>query len=927
MFSVAKMTLAPLTSKANRLVWRALLFIVGSTLVSLFAPSVGSAHGGLDFPATRSYVCRFLDIDSEMCAQAWAENPQALYDWMEINIGNAGGVHQPRIPDGELCSAGRSKYGALNTPGDWPVTTLEPNAQGAYDMSFIPHAPHATEYFRFYLTREGFDPETESLAWEDLELVHDSGPISYDRMASEGNDFGFEMDLPERPGRHILYLVWQRSDSLEAFYGCSDIQFSSFADQNPSFIETPQVSAPSDSSESDSMDMPSMPMPMPMPMPEDGVSDLHVSLTSSSDWGAGYCADGTVTNHSHSEVVWETQLQISGEMVSSWDSEISQIQNLTGSTSTYTVRGAAWNQTLPPHGSANFGFCVNRSTDSSEIAMVVPSPEPPSDGASNPPPEAPSSPDSSPSDPNSTPAETSPTETSPPTETANTTPPPATNPTESPVQETGSPNPQGSVSSNDSKPILAAYYPEWGIYGRDYFIADIPGDELTHVIYAFVDLSASGQITLFDPWAATDRVFTGDQSVSGATAATSGNFGQITELKALYPHLRFSIAVGGWTLSTHFSSVLSTPEGRETASDAVIDFLRQYEMFDGVDFDWEYPGGGGLASNGSSPNDGTHYALFLAEVRTKIDALGEERGRVYEISVASPGGYDKIANFNLPGLTPSVDFYNVMTYDFHGTWENTTGHQAAFQADANGYDIRTSIDLYLEAGVPASKIVLGSPIYTRAWAGVADGGNGGYGQPSSNAAPGSFFDQPGMYDYKDLANQWLEGAGDWELYWDDQAGAAYLYSANLGIFSSFESPGTVAFKSEWAQHMGLRGIMFWDLSSDTRNPSERLTRAAARSWFGGLEFDEIVAESNFSFDRIVGGNQTFDPFVESPTEPSDITHSPVSPPETGPCVSLDSSSEESSQVATNRGKARRLNRIKQHRRGRKPPVDCPASLP
>jgi chitinase len=90
------------------------------------------------------------------------------------------------------------------------------------------------------------------------------------------------------------------------------------------------------------------------------------------------------------------------------------------------------------------------------------------------------------------------------------------------------------------------------------------------------------------------------------------------------------------------------------------------------------PGGGGEAGNSASPNDGANYALLMADVRAKLDDLGSELGRTYEISIASPGGLDKIANFNLAGLAPSVDFFNVMTYDFHGTWEDTTGHQAAF---------------------------------------------------------------------------------------------------------------------------------------------------------------------------------------------------------------------------------------------------------
>ena len=88
-----------------------------------------------------------------------------------------------------------------------------------------------------------------------------------------------------------------------------------------------------------------------------------------------------------------------------------------------------------------------------------------------------------------------------------------------------------------------------------------------------------------------------------------------------------------------------------------------------------------------SPNDGANYALLLANVRGKLDALGARLGRTYEISVAAPAGSDKIATFNAAGLAPHIDFFNLMAYDFHGTWENTTGHQAAFTGDPVGYDI------------------------------------------------------------------------------------------------------------------------------------------------------------------------------------------------------------------------------------------------
>ena len=417
--------------------------------------------------------------------------------------------------------------------------------------------------------------------------------------------------------------------------------------------------------------------------------------------------------------------------------------------------------------------------------------------------------------------------------------------------------------------VLAAYFPEWGIYGRDYQLADVPADELTHLIYAFADLNAAGEMTLFDSYAATEKRFSAEESVTGeadqwyyppedprSEQTIWGNFNQLALLKEANPHLTVSIAVGGWTLSDHFSTVTSTQAGRDAFSDSIVEFLTTYQVFDGIDFDWEYPGGGGEAGNSASPNDGANYALLMADVRAKLDDLGSELGRTYEISIASPGGLDKIANFNLAGLAPSVDFFNVMTYDFHGTWEDTTGHQAAFTGDPAGYDIETAVEAYLNAGVAPEQIVLGAATFTRAWSGVADGGDGGYNEASSGAAPGTF--EAGNYDYKDLLSQINAGAG-WELYWDDNAQASYVYNAEQDIFSSFETTTSIALKAEWADAMGLGGMMFWDLSNDATNSPDSLISAAFRSMVLEEDLAEIEADSSLPDPIVIGGDGQIGP--------------------------------------------------------------------
>jgi len=447
----------------------------------------------------------------------------------------------------------------------------------------------------------------------------------------------------------------------------------------------------------------------------------------------------------------------------------------------------------------------------------------------------------------------------------------------------------GGGAGNDSggasdSPIVAAYFPEWGIYERDYTVSDVQADKITHLIYAFVNLNEDFELELHDPWAATQIGFSAADSVDGVADVAGqdflGNFNQLAELKEANPHLTVQIGIGGWTLSQNFSDMAATTAGRATFVDSVVQFLQDYPMFDGIDFDWEYPGGGGLAGNSVSENDGANFALLAAETRAVLDQLGSQTGREYSMSAALPAGYDKIENLDIPGLAQSLDYMNIMTYDFYGAWQNTTGHLAGIYDPSGGnYDISTAIGLYLDAGVDPSQIVLGLPSFTRAWDGISvDNPIDAWNSPSGGGAPGTYPNsEPAYYEYKDLLADLQAVDSDWGLYYDDDAQAAFLYNPSLGIFSSFETPSTIALKSEWAQSLGLGGVMFWDLSGDS-NGSESLITAAYNSWFEGMTFQEIDDASTLEFDAVYGGDGVFAPIATSDTPPSDL---PDGPPDTG----------------------------------------------
>ncbi|WP_328832376.1 lytic polysaccharide monooxygenase [Streptomyces sp. NBC_00252] len=185
------------------------------------APAV--AHGSMGDPVSRVSQCYAEGPESpksDACKAAVAAGgTQALYDWNGIRIGDANGQHQTLIPDGKLCSANNEEFKGLDLArADWPATSV---SSGSYTFKYRVTAPHKGT-FKVYITNSGYDP-AQPLAWSDLDLEH---PVatSTDPVAT-GGFYTFSGTLPQRSGKQLLYAVWQRSDSPEAFYSCSDVSF------------------------------------------------------------------------------------------------------------------------------------------------------------------------------------------------------------------------------------------------------------------------------------------------------------------------------------------------------------------------------------------------------------------------------------------------------------------------------------------------------------------------------------------------------------------------------------------------------------------------------------------------------------------------------------------------------------------------------
>ncbi|MEU7722658.1 glycoside hydrolase family 18 chitinase [Streptomyces tibetensis] len=356
--------------------------------------------------------------------------------------------------------------------------------------------------------------------------------------------------------------------------------------------------------------------------------------------------------------------------------------------------------------------------------------------------------------------------------------------------------------------VKLGYFTEWGVYGRNYHVKNLvtsgTAAKITHINYAFGNVK-NGQCTVDDTYAAYDKAYTADQSVSG-TADTwdqplRGNFNQLRQLKAKYPHIKVLYSFGGWTYSGGFGQAAANAAAFAKSCKAVVEDPRWADVFDGIDIDWEYPNACGLSCDTSGP----------AAFKNLSQALRNEFGANYLITAAitadgSSGGKIDAADYG--GAAQYLDWYNVMTYDYFGAWDKTgptAPHSPLTSYNGipkDGFNSAAAIAKLKAKGVPASKLLLGIGFYGRGWTGVTQATPGG---TATGPAPGTY--EAGIEDYKILKNS-CPATGT-------IGGTAYAHCGSN--WWSYDTPATIAGKMSWAKNQGLGGAFFWEFSGDTAN--------------------------------------------------------------------------------------------------------------
>ncbi|GGO24032.1 chitin-binding protein [Microbispora rosea subsp. aerata] len=337
-----------------------------SALVSaVVLASPASAHGAMMTPGSRTYLCWKDGLTSSgaiqpknpACAAAVAKSGvNSLYNWFAVLRSDGAGRMAGYIPDGQLCSGGAIVYdfsGFDLARDDWPVTHL--TAGATIQMRYNKWAAHPGT-FRLYITKDSWSP-TRPLAWSDLESVPFDSVTDPPSVGSPGNEnayYYWNARLPSnKSGRHIIYSVWQRSDSNETFYNCSDVVF------DGGNGEVTGIGGNGNPPVSPSPNPPVSPTPgitpSPSPSPTGGQGGCSATYTVTNSWGGGYQGEVTVKAGSSSISGWTVRwTQPSGSTITQvWNGTLSQ------SGSEISVRNVSYNGSLGAGASTTFGFLAD----------------------------------------------------------------------------------------------------------------------------------------------------------------------------------------------------------------------------------------------------------------------------------------------------------------------------------------------------------------------------------------------------------------------------------------------------------------------------------------------------------------------------------------------------------------------------------------
>jgi chitinase len=368
-----------------------------------------------------------------------------------------------------------------------------------------------------------------------------------------------------------------------------------------------------------------------------------------------------------------------------------------------------------------------------------------------------------------------------------------------------------------SKEVIG-YYASWQWYDRAQFAKpqNMDFSKVTRVNYAFFQSDVKGNLFGTDSWADPNVLF-GPYDYNPSSDAQQYCSHDSAGVKNCATHFydqglisrthsagsEIWPSIGGWSLSTTFPTLAASSTSREQFANECVSLIQDYD-FDGIDIDWEYPG---FEEHQGTSADTQNFNLLLNEIKLKLDSLTNLTGKKYGLSAAVSCDPEQILKYDIPYLTNVLTEINIMTYDFHGSWDPTTGVNAPLYPQGWGptdFDVSSCVRNWMNAGAPASKLNIGMPFYGRSFA-TAVGLNQNY-TGVDTAHWGADDGSPTYYNIQASLSQMTSVR-------DETTKTPYAYFSSGGMIS-YDDRQSICEKTEYLLDEDLHGMIIWELSGD-----------------------------------------------------------------------------------------------------------------
>jgi chitinase len=278
--------------------------------------------------------------------------------------------------------------------------------------------------------------------------------------------------------------------------------------------------------------------------------------------------------------------------------------------------------------------------------------------------------------------------------------------------------------------------------------------------------------------------------------------------------VKILISLGGWGWDKQFAAIVSKPESDDRYVASVMAIVDEYE-YDGIDLDWEYP---------DTREEVVGFDRLSRRFRKELDSLGQKKGRHLFQTMAASANPSTLKWLSNKLLLETMDWINVMTYDFTGDWTSYAGHHSPLYASSkqpgNARSTQLSMKYLVERGMPANLLAVGLPLYGKGFA---------VSEPYAavkKPAKGQGV-KAGAYSNIDK----LIKEKGWTRQWDDETKNPWAIAPDGSAVIGYDDAESLSLRTDWAMKQGFRGVFFWQISEDLQpDGTNPLQEASHQKW-------------------------------------------------------------------------------------------------